>query len=248
MHTQVAGFHAEELRRHRAHDEVPLARHPQLRLAVGVGTREAGLRLDVALMHRRGLEVQFHDLISRGKACVDIAHLVLDALGDVRGLGRCGRDAARDHILEQQRRIGLHRLIDVDDVRQHFVIDFDQFQRLGGDGRRGRGDGGDSVSLIEDFLARHDVARHVPEIQGDALGADVIEFLLRKIRRSDHRLDAGQPQRFCGVDRADTRMRMRRAQDYAPQHARQREVGAILGKSRYLGHAVGTNRTGADDF
>jgi hypothetical protein len=33
----------------------------------------------------------------------------------------------------QQRRIGLHRLLDIDDVRQHVIIDLDQLARLFGD-------------------------------------------------------------------------------------------------------------------
>ena len=45
-------------------------------------------------------------------------------------------DAARDHVLEQQRRVWLHRLVDVDDVRQDFVVDLDQRRGLLGDAMR----------------------------------------------------------------------------------------------------------------
>ena len=41
MNAQVAGFHAKEPHRERAHDEVTLIRRPELRLAVGVEAREA---------------------------------------------------------------------------------------------------------------------------------------------------------------------------------------------------------------
>jgi len=59
--------------------------------------------------------------------------------------GRVGGrlDAAGNHVLEQQRRVGFHRVIDVDHMRQHLVIDLDQRQRLVGDDRIGGGDGGD---------------------------------------------------------------------------------------------------------
>ena len=199
-------------------------------------------------MHRRRLEARLHDLIGRGEAGLDVADLELNPLGDVRGFARRGHDAARDHVLKQQWSIGLHRRIDVDDVRQHFIIDFDQPQRLLGDRLAGRGDGGDGVALVEDLLARHDVARHVPVIHGDTLGADILELLLGEVRGRDHRLDAWQRLRFRGIDRADTRMGVRRAQDLAPQHSRQREVSAVLGKTRHLRHAVGPHRAGADDF
>ena len=146
------------------------------------------------------------------KPGLDVADLELDALRDVRGLGRRRLDAARDHVFEQQRRVGLHRLVDVDDVRQHLVVDLDQRERLVGDRLADRRDGRDRVAFIEDLLARHDVARHVPEILRDALGADVFEFLVGEVLGGDHRLDAGQRLCFRGVDRADARMRVGRAQ------------------------------------
>ena len=213
MHAQVAELHAEELRGIRAHDEVPLARAPELALAVGVEARDAGVRLDIALVHRRGLEGHLDDLVGRREARLDVAHLVFDALRDVRRLLRRRIDAAGDHVVEQERRIGLHRLVDVDDVRQHLVVDLDQLQRLLGDGGAGGRHGGDRMALVEHFLARHDVARHVPEIHRDALRADIVELLLREVRGGHHRLDALQRLRFRDVDRADARVGVRRAQD-----------------------------------
>ena len=41
MNAQVAGFHAEQPHRERAHDEVTLIRCPEFCLAVGVEAREA---------------------------------------------------------------------------------------------------------------------------------------------------------------------------------------------------------------
>jgi len=45
-----------------------------------------------------------------------------------RYIGRRRRrvDTAGDHVGKQQWRIRLHRIIDVDDVRQHLVVDCDQ--------------------------------------------------------------------------------------------------------------------------
>ena len=69
-----------------------------LALAVGAETRHAGLRLDIGLVHRRGLERHFDDLVGSGEPCVNIADLELDALGDIGGRGRWRRDAACDHV------------------------------------------------------------------------------------------------------------------------------------------------------
>ena len=104
---------------------MPLARAPDLDLAVLVDPRDAGVRLDIGLVHRRGFELLFDDLVGCGKAGRHIADRELDPLGDVGGRSRRRLDASGDHVLEQQRRIGLHRLVDIDNVRQHLVIDLD---------------------------------------------------------------------------------------------------------------------------
>ncbi len=177
---QIADLHVEQRRGVVADDEMPLARAPQLALAVGIETRDAALRLDIGLMHRRGLERHLDDFVGRREPGLDVTEIELVALGDIRGLGR-RFDAARDHVFEQQRRVRLHRLVDVDDVRQHLVVDRDQRERLVGDGLAGGRDGGDRMALIEHLLARHDVARHVPEVLRDPLRADVVELHLGEV-------------------------------------------------------------------
>ncbi len=122
---QVADFHAEQLRRVRAYDEMPLACAPELALAVGIESGHAALRLDIGLMHWCSLERHFDDLVGRCEAGFQVAEREYVALRDVRRRRR-RLDAPGDHVREQQRRIRLHRLIDVDDVRQHLVVDCNQ--------------------------------------------------------------------------------------------------------------------------
>src|SRR6516164_63281 len=43
-------------------------------------------------------------------------------------------------------------------------------------------------------------------------------------------------------------MRMRRADDLAPKHARHRHVGPVLGAAGDLWHPVGADRPGSDPF
>ena len=226
---------------------MPLARGPDLALAVGVDAGHAALRLDIALMHGRGLERHFDDLVGVLEAGLDVAERKHSALCNI-GRRRRRFDAAGDHVLKQQGRIRLHRLVDVDDVRQHFVVDLDQRQRLVGDRLAGGRHGGDRMALIEHLLARHDVARHVPEILRDAFRADVLEFLLGEVRGGHHGLDAGQRLRLRGIDRSDARVSVRRAQDAADQHARHRQIGAVLGHPRDLRHAIRTNRPRSNPF
>ena len=221
---------------------MPLARRPDLALAVGVDAGDRGVRLDVGLVDRRGLELLLDDHVGLGKAGVEIADREFEPLGNVGGLGRRRLDAASDHVLEQERRIGLHRLVDIDDVRQDLIVDLDECCRLFGRAAVGRRDGGDRVALVERLLARHDVAGDVPEILRDPLRPDILEFMVGKIGGGHHRLDAGQRQSPRGVDRADAGMGMRRANDLAVERPGHRQIGAVHRAARDLRHAVRANR------
>jgi len=110
------------------------------------------------------------------------------------------------------------------------------------------GDGGNRVTLIEHLLARHDVARDVPEIDRDPLRADILEFVVREILPGHDRLDARKRRRFRRIDRADAGMRVRRAQDAADDRAGHRIVGGVHRLAGDLRHAVRTDRTGSDNF
>ena len=240
---QVAELHAEQLRGVGADDEVPLARAPELALPVGVAAGHATLRLDIGLMHGRGLERHLDDLVGCRKTGREIAQLEFDPLGNIGGLRR-RLDPAGDQVGKQERRIRLHRLVDIDDMRQHFVVDRDQRQRLVGDRLAGRRHRGHGMALIERLLARHDIARHMPEILRDTFRANILELLLWEVRGGHHGLDAGQRGRLRGIDRANARMGVGRAQDAADQHTRHRQVRAVLREPRHLRHAVRTNRPG----
>ena len=95
INAQVADLHVEQRRGVVADDEMPLARAPELALAVGVEARDAALRLDIGLMHRRGLERHFDDLVGRREPGLDVAEIELVALRDVgRRFGAARRRAS----------------------------------------------------------------------------------------------------------------------------------------------------------
>ena len=221
---------------------MPLTRSPDLGLAVVVETRGAGVRLDIGLMHRRGLELLLDDHIGLGKAGIDIADLELDPFGDIRRLGRRRLDAARDHVLEKERRVRLHRLIDVDDVREDLVIDLDQQGGFFGDGFADRRYGGDRVAFIECLLPRHHVARDMPEVLRDALRTDIFEFVIGEVLSGDHGLDARQRLRLRGIDRTDAGVGVRRADDLAVERAGRCEIRAVHRTPRDFRHAVRPDR------
>ena len=202
--------------------------------------------LDVRLVDRRGLEVLLDDLVGLGETRVEIADLEADLLGDVRRAIGCRVHAARDHVLEQQRRVLGHRLLHVDDVRQHLVVHVNEGERPVRDGGADRGDRGDRVAFVERLLARHDVARDVPEIDREPLGADEFKRVVGQIRTGDHRLHPRQRLGARGVDGADTSMRVGAAQHPSVKHSGQIVIGAELRGPRDLRHTVGTHRPGSD--
>ena len=79
-HANIADRHTEQFRGQRADYEMPLARGPDLGLAVGVEPGDAGMRLDIGLVHRRRLELLVDDLVGLGKTRVRVTDLELDPL------------------------------------------------------------------------------------------------------------------------------------------------------------------------
>ncbi len=242
----VRDVDAEEFGAIGADHELTLARAPDRALPVGGERDDAGVRLDIGLMHGLARIAALDDDIGVAEAGIDIALGKADPLGDVRGMGRLRVDPLGEDVVVQQGRLGLHRLFDVDDVRQHVVVDLDQRAGLLGDRRRGRRHRGHRVAVIEHLVARHAVARQVAEVHRPLADKRLLRRDRRKILPGHHGLDAWQRLRLCGVDREDARVRVRAALDLAPQHAGHDHVGAEIGPAGHLVDPVRTDRTGAD--
>ncbi len=85
-------------------------------LAVGAVGAQAGMRLDIGLVHRLGGVAALDDDLGVLEAGLDVALVEVHALGDVRGLGRLRLDARGEQVVVQHRRVVRHRRLDVDDV------------------------------------------------------------------------------------------------------------------------------------
>ena len=88
----------------RAHDPVALGRHPDVGLAVLRHAGDAGVRLDVALVHRLGGERALDDDVGLLKPAATSPSTNSMRLATLEG--RLGRrlDAGGDHVLVQERR------------------------------------------------------------------------------------------------------------------------------------------------
>ncbi len=211
---------------------------PHFGLAVLGIAGDAGLGLDIALVHGLGLEVVLDDDVGLLEALLNIAHGVFDALGHVGGLVGLGIDALGKDIIAQQRRVRLHRLHDVHDMGQDLVFDLDQLDRLAGNGGGRGGDGGDRMAVIEHLAPRHHVAGLV------VIGGPRLH--IGEVGGGHHGLDAGKGLGGGGVDGEDAGVGMGAALEHAMEHAGQVNIGAEARPTGDLVDPVGLDRPGAD--
>ena len=126
---------------------------------------DAGMRLDIGLVHRLGRVAAARSMTSASLKPASTSPLAkVTRLAMFDGLVGFGSTPAVKRSSCSTGASGRHRVLDIDDVRQYLVLDLDQVERLLGDRRRGRGDGGDGVALIQHLVARHAVARQVAEV------------------------------------------------------------------------------------
>ena len=238
----------QELRGQLADHEVALAGGPDRHLAVLTGAHHRGVRLDVALVDGFHGVLALDDDVRLREPGVDVAELVDGVAGDVGGpVGRIGQ-ALGAHRLVQHRRVVAHGVADVQDRRQHVVLDGDRLGGLFGLPQGGRRHRGDRVAVIERLVLRHHVARQVGEVGRGLARLGDADRRRREVRAGDHGLDAGHRFRLRGVDREDARVRVRAAHELRVQHAGQRQVGAVVGVAGDLVQPVVTDRPRAQDL
>ena len=206
------------------------------------------MRLDIALMDRRGLVAALDDDVGLAKGGVHVSELEDHALGDVGGRRRLRVDARGEHVVMQDGRAFDHRVLDLDDMRQHLVIDLDGCKRGIGRSGAGRGDRCNGVAVIQRLVARQRVAGHVAEVRRAFADERFLACDLRHVDGGHHRLDARDRFRLGDVDRTDAGMGVRAAQHLADKLARKLEVGPELGAAGDLIHTVRADRAGADDL
>ena len=207
-------------------------------LALLIAVDNAGVRLDVALVHGLGRELPLDHDVGFAEALFDVATLVHGARRNIRRLGRPGVDAAREQGVVNHRRPICHRIGDVQHVGEQLVGHLDCFRRRLGFTTGGRCNSGHRVAAIQHLVARNDRAH---QVASGALGGRFGE-----VGPGDHGLHAGHRRCLSCVNRHDPGVRMRRAQDVPVQHSRQVQVGCVAGLSGDLVEAVVADRTGAD--
>ncbi len=209
-----------------------LARAPHRNLAVDVANK-AGMRLDMALVHRLGLEAALDDHPGLPEARLDVTQLVPER-------GPAIFEGLPSNSMWSNRRgaPSFFAFVDIDDERQYLVVDLDQ---LAGFGRHRLGvgrDGGDRVPMKQRLVARHDVAAHPAHVLDAQHHRTLLDREVENVLGCDDGLHARQLLGLRGVDRLDDGVRMAAPQDLAPDHAGHGRIGGVGGAARHLAGPV----------
>ena len=212
-------------------------------MTVGADLRHHGVRLDVALVNRLGGELPLDHHITRREPGRDVTVAEFVALGHVRGLVGCGIDPLRDQIFVQQRSPRRERGIERQHRLEDFVVDVDQRQcalrDVVGHGRPGR----DRVTGVVDLVPRPHVVGQAAKVGRSLADEGILGRDIGEVGTAHHCLHTLELECAAGVDPQDARVSVRAAEHAAPQHARQRFVGPVVGAPGHLVHAIGANGT-----
>src|SRR5713226_4696567 len=133
-------------------------------MAVGIVNTHGVVRLYIALMDHRGLELALDHVVRTLEPFVDIAALELQMRGDISLLVRTVVLVAQSR--EQDWRPRFHRILYRHYRRQDFIIDLDQPQSfLGYMWARG-GNRGHGMAVVEDFAPCEDIGGKLAHIDG----------------------------------------------------------------------------------
>ena len=237
-HAHVVERQAEHLGYFLAHGEGRLGVGPNGETAVGFHLRRGDARLQILRVDHLGF-VNFvdHD-IRFGHRFFGIADMDDGMAANIFELRVRGNSFRQRHVVVQGRRVRLGRFFGIEGHRQRFVDDLDFFERLPGDGRRFRGDGGDRVAHEADFVARENMAVDIT--------AAVTH--VRRIGGGHHGMDAGNFLCFAGVDADDLRVGVLAAQDRAVQLVFEHQVDAVNALADDALDAAHARRARTDDF
>ena len=123
--TQLGNVHSQQLGAVTADNVVPLGGAPKLRITVVRDVGKTCVGLDVSLVHGICGELALDDHVGRGEAGLQITLGKFDALSDIGRLRRLRFHTGCNQTLMEQRRVRLHRVHDIDNMRQRLVLHLD---------------------------------------------------------------------------------------------------------------------------
>ena len=229
-HADLAGIEAEVARHHHL-DHADALRRRVIREALAVPHRRAR-----AALHRRG-----RDAVVDHRLLDDHVGAVEEAV-DRRSAER-GHHVARR--LGEQHDVVRHRGLAVDHREQRFVVDLDQLGRVGPVARVLRHDCDDGLTDEAHAIAReHRSQLRVVEVREECGRDEVGEA---DVVGGHHRDDTGRGARGVDVDRADQRVRERRAHEGHVQRVVEVDGADVLAAAGEQSRVFGADDAASQD-
>ena len=243
--------HVEHLRRGVSDVEGPLRAVPDVDAPVVAPVDGAGVRLDVTLVYRRGVELALDDHVGFLEALGRVALLVLRVVGDVALAARVLAELGHLKVVVEDRSVVGHGRDHLGDGLQNIVVDLDRLCRFLRLVSRSCGDCRDRMASEDHLLPRHDSIAKVEKVGGELAerhlsGAVVTKRGLREVRRGHDRANGRVRFRLARVYRPYVSVGMWAAENVSVQHARRVNVRAVLGAAGYLVRAVVSDRARSD--
>ena len=205
---------------------------------------QAGMRLDIALVHGLGLEAALDDHVGLLEAGLDVAELELDRARRCWTACRLRLDAS---VNMSSCRIGAPGFIASStsiDMRQHLVVDLDQLQRLLGDPLALVAATAATAWPSYSALSRAITLRHSQRCPGClSIAGPCSNGKSTMSLDGDDGLDARQRLAPSSVDRLMRAWACGLRSTLPPDHAGHGRVGADTRRGRDLVHAVGPDRS-----
>ena len=207
-----------------------LVADPDIDPAIGIDSHNRGVRLDIALMYSGCVEGVFENLFGQSESLVDITQFPSHVRVDVGDIGEklLGSVSVGSIIGMQQWGLGFHGLMGVEDSRHLFIFHVNGGQRI-------LGHIGILCSHHRHFLTneshpiygqhRHVIHQSPSQQVGQVLGGEYG-------KNSRHLFG------LLGIDGDNFGVGQRASQDLSPDHARQQNIGRILGFSGNLGRSL----------
>ena len=204
--------------------------------------------LDVALVHRRRVNLGLGGDGGLLEAPGQVAELVAHVRGDVAAAARVLAELLGRHVLVQHRRVVAHGVEDVHRRRQHLVVYLDQGQGFLGGVQGGGRHGRHGMAAVERLVGGEHVVAHVLDARRALAEVDdlVVRGRSRQVGAGDDGAHAGHLRGAAGVDGTDAGVGVRRAEHLPVEQSRKAHVAAVDGSARDLVGAVVADRTRAD--
>ena len=196
-------------------------------------------------MHHLHLELTLRNMLGSGHRTVRVTELVAE-LTHIVGMTTLLRTRGVNELVMDRNHVGRYGIVHVRSRRQHFVLNLDGAQCLLRRVAVYRCHGRNGMSSVEGLVRGKDVVACPLQVRRTFAKIDHLRLWRWQVRVGDNRVHSRHGFRLGHIQLRDSRVGMRRAQNCAPDHARQLDVSTVNRLARHLVNTIMADRTRAD--